>query len=104
MRRRVRKDDRDRTDPAHMTYYARRTLEKHGIDPDVVDLTHLLDFSLTYRENFAHVIEPILEQHSRVYQERKLAQKAELAEMAWYETNVGRQAAPRRARVVAKHP
>lgn len=51
-------------DAGHQLFYARRTLAKHGIPDDLVDLEALMDFSLTYRENYHLVVLPVLEEHS----------------------------------------
>lgn len=73
-------DERVRKDRAHQLYYARRTLQKHGVEDDLFDLEHEMDFSLSYAENFSLVIEPILREHSEKY---KLRLMEEQAERAW---------------------
>lgn len=51
---------RQRRDLAHQVFYASRELERNGISPDVIDLHALIDVELTYSENRANVILPLI--------------------------------------------
>jgi hypothetical protein len=51
---------RRRQDLEHQLFYARRELERAGVDPSTVDLVALIDVTLTYRENRRLAVLPYL--------------------------------------------
>lgn len=56
---------RRRYDIAHQVFYASRELERNGISPDLVDLHALIDVELTYSENRANIVLPLIPQEKK---------------------------------------